>query len=32
MGKECRFNELVKNSGHPEVVTLWTKPQKDPYL
>jgi hypothetical protein len=30
MGKECRFNELVKNSGHPEVVTLWTKPQKDP--
>jgi hypothetical protein len=30
MGKECRFNELVKNSGNPEVVTLWTKPQKDP--
>jgi hypothetical protein len=30
MGKECRFNELVRNSGHPEVVTLWTKPQQDP--
>ena len=30
MEKECRFNELVKNSGHPEVVTLWTQPQQDP--
>lgn len=30
MEKECRFNELVKSSGHPEVVTLWTKPQQDP--
>ena len=30
MEKECRFNELVKESGHPEVVTLWTKPQQDP--
>jgi hypothetical protein len=30
MEKECRFNELVKKSGHPEVVTLWTKPQQDP--
>ena len=30
MGKECRFNDLVKRSGSPEVVTLWTKPQQDP--
>jgi hypothetical protein len=29
MSKECRFNDLVKRSGHPEVVTLWTKPQQD---
>jgi hypothetical protein len=27
--KRLRFGDLVRNSGRPEVVTLWTKPEKN---
>lgn len=29
MSKEIRFSELVKKSGHPKTVTLWTDPEKN---
>ena len=29
MGKTIRFGDLVRESGRPEVVTLWTDPKKD---
>ena len=29
MGKTRRFGDLVRESGRPEVVTLWTEPKKD---
>jgi hypothetical protein len=29
MGKTIRFGELVRNSGRPQFVTLWTAPEKD---
>ena len=29
MAKTVRFSELVKKSGSPHVVTLWTDPKKD---
>src|SRR5438105_761975 len=29
MGKKIRFGDLVRNSGRPKVVTLWTEPSKD---
>lgn len=32
MPKEIRFVELVKKSGTPETLTLWTKPQDNPFL
>ncbi len=28
--KQVRFSDLVKQSGKPEVVSLWTDPSKDP--
>ena len=27
---KIRFGDLVRNSGRPQVVTLWTEPAKDP--
>jgi hypothetical protein len=30
MAKEIRFSKLVKDSGRPETVTLWTEPEKNP--
>jgi hypothetical protein len=32
MSKAIRFSELVKRSGKPETVTLWTKPKDNPQL
>jgi hypothetical protein len=32
MSKAIRFAELVKRSGKPETVTLWTKPKDNPQL
>jgi hypothetical protein len=29
-GKKIRFSAVVKNSGRPTQVTLWTDPAKDP--
>src|SRR6476619_6395042 len=29
MGKTRRFGDLVRESGRPEVATLWTEPKKD---
>jgi hypothetical protein len=29
MGRNIRFGELVRASGRPEVLTLWTKPNQD---
>ena len=29
MGKTRRFGSLVRESGRPEVATLWTEPEKD---
>ena len=29
MGKTIRFGDLVRESGRPEAVTLWTPPKKD---
>jgi hypothetical protein len=29
MEKKLRFGDLVRNSGRPQVVTLWTDPRKD---
>lgn len=29
MPKEIRFGELVKSSGKPEIVSLWTDPKED---
>jgi|GEM_PF-2137137 hypothetical protein len=29
MAKEIRFGELVKHSGKPQVITLWTNPKRD---
>jgi hypothetical protein len=29
MEKRLRFGDLVRNSGRPEPVTLWTAPTKD---
>jgi hypothetical protein len=29
MSKTIRFGDLVRNSGRPEVVTLWVEPKKD---
>jgi hypothetical protein len=29
MQKELRFGELVKKSGKPEIVSLWTDPRRD---
>jgi hypothetical protein len=30
MEKKIRFGDLVRNSGRPQVLTLWTAPEKDP--
>lgn len=30
MEKRVRFGDLVRNSGRPRVLTLWTRPEKDP--
>ncbi len=30
MEKKIRFGDLVRNSGRPEVVTLWTRPEGNP--
>jgi hypothetical protein len=30
MAKTVRFGDLVRESGRPEVVTLWVDPKKDP--
>lgn len=30
VAKKIRFSELVKKSGRPETVTLWTKPEDNP--
>lgn len=32
MEKKMRFGDLVRNSGKPQVVTLWTKPEENPEL
>jgi hypothetical protein len=32
MEKKLRFGDLVRNSGRPEMVTLWTDPTKDSRL
>src|SRR5215471_9162024 len=32
MEKKMRFGDLVRNSGRPQVVTLWTKPEENPVL
>lgn len=32
MAKKVRFGDLVRNSGRPRVITLWTKPEKIPSL
>ncbi|HEX3855748.1 MAG TPA: hypothetical protein VHY30_00450 [Verrucomicrobiae bacterium] len=32
MSKAIRFSELIKRSGKPETVTLWTKPKDNPQL
>lgn len=32
MEKKVRFGDLVRNSGRPQTVTLWTKPEKNPAL
>lgn len=29
MEKQVRFGDLVRNSGRPQVLTLWTAPEKD---
>src|SRR5437660_3086328 len=29
MGKTTRFGDLVRTSGRPQTVTLWTDPRKD---
>ena len=29
MEKKIRFGDLVRTSGRPQVVTLWTEPKKD---
>ena len=29
MDKRLRFGDLVRNSGRPQVVTLWTKPEEN---
>jgi len=30
MGTKIRFGDLVRKSGRPEIVTLWTKPNENP--
>jgi hypothetical protein len=32
MEKNVRFGDLVRNSGRPQTVALWSKPEKDPTL
>lgn len=32
MEKKVRFGDLVRNSGRPQIITLWTDPDKDPKL
>jgi hypothetical protein len=32
MEKKVRFGDLVRNSGRPQVLTLWTKPEDNPAL
>src|SRR3982074_2081414 len=32
MSGKTRFGDLVRSSGRPEILTLWTKPSKDPSL
>ena len=32
MEKRIRFGDLVRNSGRPQVMTLWTKPEDNPAL
>src|ERR1043166_4784926 len=32
MESKVRFGDLVRNSGRPQVVTLWTKPEQNPSL
>lgn len=32
MEKKIRFGDLVRNSGRPRTVTLWTKPEDSPAL
>ena len=32
MQKKVRFGDLVRNSGRPEVLTLWSEPGKNPTL
>jgi hypothetical protein len=29
MDKKIRFGDLVRNSGRPQVITLWTKPEEN---
>src|SRR5205807_4758098 len=32
MEEKLRFGDLVRNSGRPRIVTLWTRPEKNPEL
>ena len=32
MAKKVRFGDLVRNCGRPQVITLWTKPERIPWL
>jgi hypothetical protein len=32
MGKQLRFGDLVRDSGRPKTVALWTKPEDNPEL
>ncbi len=32
MEKKVRFGDLVRNSGRPQTLTLWTKPEDNPAL
>lgn len=29
MERKLRFGDLVRNSGRPQIITLWTDPKKD---
>jgi len=32
MAQKIRFGDLVRNSGRPQILTLWAKPEKSPAL